>query len=538
MAGRREPQGGLDLFNVPEDEVDRQLELLISQRLHQPNMENLHILPTNGQEVNPQQPNNCSLHSLPLPSGGPKKGEVMRKNTLTMTRASKQYVYDRAEVQYLDTVNGTSHVGHCHPQVVAAGHNQMSRLVTSQGFNSEILTKYITQLVDTFPEPLNVCYLTNSGSEANDLALRLAKAYTGKEDFVVTEDAYHGNIGALIDISPKMHHRVKNYKKKDHVHIARLPDMFRGKFRSEEVEEDAGLLYAREVEHTIVRAEAKGRGVAAFLGEPLFVIPGIFVPPVSYYKHLYKVVRQHGGLIIADEVQSGLGRSGNNMWAFMEYGLVPDIVTVGKGLGNGYPMGAVICSQVISDKLGGYFSTFGGNPVSCAIGLCVLDIVRNEKLQSSARMVGKHLQNELINLQDKFDCIGDVRGCGLLQAMEIVNNRRDRIPAAGLAAEIMYGMKTKNILIQVTGRNQNVILLTPPMCFNIENSRMFVQTLEEILNTLGLEQHAENAADSETMKIVERKRVNTSAQPDPVESEPARKYKATAIEYDSLCDMD
>ena len=138
----------------------------------------------------------------------------------------------------------------------------------------------------------------------------------------------------------------------------------------------------------------------------------------------------------------------------------------------------------------------------------------------------------------RFDCIGDVRGCGLLQAMEIVNNRRDRIPAAGLAAEIMYGMKTKNILIQVTGRNQNVILLTPPMCFNIENSRMFVQTLEEILNTLGMEQHMENATDSEIMKIVERKRVNTSTQPDPVESEPARKYKATAIEYDSLCDMD
>ena len=183
--------------------MDRQLELLISQRHRenqQPNMEGLHILPTNGSEINPQQPNGCSLHQLPLPSSGP-------RDTLNITRASKQYVYDRAEVQYLDTVNGTSHVGHCHPQVVAAGHNQMSRLVTSQGFSSDILTKYITQLVNTFPEPLNVCYLTNSGSEANDLAIRLARAYTGKEDFVVTEDAYHGNIGALIDISPKMHHR-------------------------------------------------------------------------------------------------------------------------------------------------------------------------------------------------------------------------------------------------------------------------------------------------------------------------------------------
>ena len=185
--------------------MDRQLELLITQRHRQlqPNMEGLHILPTNGSEINPQQPNGCSLHQLPLPSNSVWK----RVDTLNITRASKQFVYDSAEVQYLDTVNGTSHVGHCHPQVVAAGHNQMSRLVTSQGFGSDILTKYITQLVNTFPEPLNVCYLTNSGSEANDLALRLAKAYTGKEDLVVTEDAYHGNIGSLVDISPKIHQR-------------------------------------------------------------------------------------------------------------------------------------------------------------------------------------------------------------------------------------------------------------------------------------------------------------------------------------------
>ena len=185
--------------------MDRQLERLISQRSHrdhyyQPNMEGLHILPTSGSETNTQQPNNCSLHQLPLLRSS-------FRDTLNITRASKQYVYDRAGVQYLDTVNGTSLVGHCHPQVVAAGHNQMSRLVSSQGFSSDILTKYISQLVNTFPEPLNVCYLTNSGSEANDLAIRLARAYTGKEDFVVTEDAYHGNIGALIDLSPKMHNK-------------------------------------------------------------------------------------------------------------------------------------------------------------------------------------------------------------------------------------------------------------------------------------------------------------------------------------------
>jgi len=524
MADRGEE---LDLFNAREEDVDRQLELLISRRQRQEaDMESLHLLPVSS--ANTEQPNNCSLHQLPLPTGR-SKGQVFTKTILNITRASKQFVYDRSGVQYLDCVNGTSHVGHCHPQVVAAGHSQMSRLVSSQGFTSEILTKYISQLMETLPEPLSVCYLTNSGSEANDLALRLAKAYSGKEDIVVTEDGYHGNIGALIDISPKMHQRVKNYKKKDHVHIAKLPDMFRGKFRYEMGEEEAGLLYAREVENKILQAESQGRGIAAFFSEPLFVIPGVFTPPASYYRQLYRVVRQHGGLIIADEVQSGLGRTGAHMWAFMEFGVVPDIVTVGKGLGNGYPMGAVICSKEISDKLGGgYFSTFGGNPVSCSIGLCVLDIVKNEKLQSSAKMVGKHLKNSLNNLKEKFDCLGDIRGCGLLQSVEIVNNKQERIPAANLAAEIMYGMKAKNILIQITGRNQNVILITPPMCFNIENSRMFVQTLEEVLNVLGQE-HVRETSDSEPVKIGSKR---SHFHLDTEDPEPHRKNTASEEEDD------
>ena len=270
--------------------MDKQLEQLISRRQRlqaDQETQSLHLLPTSSTETNLDQSNNCSLHQLPL-SDRRREDHIKIKSVLNISRASKQFLYDQNGVQYLDTVNGTSHVGHCHPQVVAAGHNQMSRLVSSQGFSSEILTKYISQLLDTMPEPLNVCYLTNSGSEANDLALRLARAYTGKEDVVVTEDGYHGNIGALIDISPKMHQRVKNYTKKDHVHIAKLPDTFRGKYREDKSQEDVGLLYAREVEAKILQAEAQGRGVAAFLGEPLFVIPGIFIPPPSYYSHLYR----------------------------------------------------------------------------------------------------------------------------------------------------------------------------------------------------------------------------------------------------------
>jgi len=464
----------------------------------------------------PMAPNNCSLHELPVPTsstsemdsmlddpnnscmhqlpvtngeklsnnGGQDMVSMLSRAPLRVTRAIKQYMYDENGVEYLDCVNGTAHVGHCHPQVVSTGQTQMAKLVTAQGFVSDILKKYVKQLVETLPEPLSVCYLTNSGSEANDLALRLATSYTEKEDVVVVEDGYHGNLGILVDISPKMHAKIPNYKKKENVHVTKLPDQFRGKYRYDD--EEAGLKYAQEVEKTILAAEAKGRKIAAFICEPMFVIPGVFPTPPSYFKHVYKVVRKHGGLVIADEVQTGLGRTGNHMWGFQNYDVVPDIVTIGKPLGNGHPMGAVVCSREVSEKLGGYFSTFGGNPVSCAIGLSVFEIVKNEKLVSSAKMVGKHLHKSLQDLQLKHRILGDVRGAGLVQGLEIVNNKEERIPDGKLATEIMYGLKMKQVLVGITGRDKNVILFTPPMCFTIENSRRFAKCLDEVLRSISL----------------------------------------------------
>eukprot|EP00092_Neocalanus_flemingeri_P027364 GFUD01029679.1.p1 GENE.GFUD01029679.1~~GFUD01029679.1.p1 ORF type:complete len:562 (+),score=149.73 GFUD01029679.1:180-1865(+) len=436
-----------------------------------------------------EDPNNSCMHQLPVTNGdklsnngGQDMVDMFNRAPLRITRAIKQYMYDDNGVEFLDCVNGTAHVGHCHPQVVSTGQSQMAKLVTAQGFVSDILKKYVKQLVETLPEPLSVCYLTNSGSEANDLALRLATSYTEREDVVVVEDGYHGNLGILVDISPKMHSKIPGYNKKDNVHITKLPDQFRGKYRYGD--EDAGLKYAREVEKTILLAEAKGRKIAAFICEPMFVIPGVFPTPPSYFKHVYKTVREHGGLVIADEVQTGLGRTGNHMWGFMNYEVVPDIVTIGKPLGNGHPMGAVVCSREVSDKLGGYFSTFGGNPVSCAIGLSVFEIIKNEKLVSSAKMVGRHLYKSLQELQSKHRCLGDVRGAGLVQGLEIVNNKEERIPAANLATEIMYELKMKQVLVGITGRDKNVILFTPPMCFTIENSRRFAKCFDEVLASL------------------------------------------------------
>merc|ERR1719481_1854899 len=239
--------------------------------------------------------------------------------------------------------------------------------------------------------------------------------------------------------------------------------------------------YAQEVENVILAAEAKGRKIAAFICEPMFVIPGVYPTPPAYFKHVYRVVRQHGGLVIADEVQTGLGRTGSHMWGFQHFDVVPDIVTTGKPLGNGHPMGAVICSREVSERLGGYFSTFGGNPVACAIGLTVLEVIANEKLMSSAKMVGRSLQSSLQKLVDKHECLGDIRGSGLIWAIEIVNNKRENKPEPKLATEIMYRLKGKQVLVDLTGRNENVILFSPPMCFTMENGRVFTKCLDEVL---------------------------------------------------------
>merc|ERR1712106_678678 len=495
-----------------------------------PNNCSLHELPVPSSSTSEmdsllEDPNNSCMHQLPVTNGDKNSNSgvqdwvtILNRAPLRITRAIKQYMYDDNGVEYLDCVNGTAHVGHCNSQVVSTGQSQMAKLVTAQGFVSDILKKYVKQLVETMPEPLSVCYLTNSGSEANDLALRLATSYTEREDVVVVEDGYHGNLGILVDISPKMHSKIPNYKKKENVHITKLPDQFRGKFRYDD--EEAGLKYAQEVEKTILAAEAKGRKIAAFICEPMFVIPGVFPTPPSYFKHVYKIVRKHGGLII------------------------PDIVTIGKPLGNGHPMGAVICSREVSEKLGGYFSTFGGNPVSCAIGLSVLEIVKNEKLVSSAKMVGKHLQKSLQELQQKHPCLGDVRGVGLVQGLEIVNNKEDRIPDDKLATEIMYSLKQKQVLVGITGRNKNVLLFTPPMCFTIENSRRFAKCLDEVLSAnstrmpLDMRPRSVIVTNKAGRKrpIIEKSENQTMMECD--ESNDSKKMRISEAEIDHYGDMD
>ncbi|XP_042215151.1 ethanolamine-phosphate phospho-lyase-like isoform X3 [Homarus americanus] len=402
---------------------------------------------------------------------------------LKIVRAQKQYMTDNMGVQYLDCVSSIAHVGHCHPQVVTAGKNQMGTLVSAQGFINDSLTKYVKQLISHLPDILSVCYLVNSGSEANDLALRLARSYTNRMDVVVFDEAYHGNLGNLIDISPKMFKRMAQGKR-EFVHIVPYPDTYRGPYREDD--HRAAEKYVMEAERIISQATRNNRKISCFISECMIVNCGIILPPRNYFRLLYNLIREAGGVCIADEVQTGLGRTGEYFWAFEQHGIVPDIVTIGKPLGNGHPMAAVITTREIADALGEYYSTFGGNPVACAIGMAVLDVIENEKLVQSAKAVGKALLENLQLLKAKHSCIGDVRGMGLCIGIEIVEDKCSRKPATELTQAIVYRLKEDHhILVQAQGPNRNVIAVTPPMCFTQLNARSLFNSLDAVLSDCG-----------------------------------------------------
>lgn len=416
---------------------------------------------------------------------------------MRISRASKQYVFDEEGTEYLDCFIGVAHVGHCHPQVVAAGSAQMAKVATAQGFKSDLMYKYVDRLSQTLPDSLDTVYLCNSGSEANDLAIRLARQYTDREDIVVIEDSFHGNLGLLSDISPKMYQYIPNYRQKDFVHITPLPSSYRKSklikldtqpeypkdLQGEDLHKEVAEMCANEVERIFQEAKSRGRKVAAFICEPCMIVNGIYFPHPNYFEKVCKIVRDHGALVIFDETQTGLGRTGEYFWGFQNYGnVVPDIVSVGRPLGAGHPIGACITSSRIARRLGAYFSTFGGNPVSCAIGLSVLDVIANENLMSSVRNVGKVLSEHLQELRKKYSYfIGEVRGRGLVHGLEIITDEVTRRPNSPMAINIMYGLKAEKILVGISGKNRNVVFISPPMCFTMDNVRKLDSALDSVL---------------------------------------------------------
>ncbi len=407
---------------------------------------------------------------------------IAYQEPLQIARGSMQYLYDEQGREFLDTVNNVCHVGHCHPRVVRAAHAQMAQLNTNTRYLHERLGEYAARLCATLPPALDVCYFVCSGSEANELALRLARAHTGNHHVVVVNGAYHGNTTTLIDLSPYKHRGRGGMGTPSYVQVATSPDIFRGPYRDEK---SAGRLYGNDVATCVAAIESEGARPAAFFCESLPSCAGQIVLPQGYLQHAYAAVRGAGGVCVADEVQVGFGRVGSTFWGFESQGVVPDIVTMGKPMGNGHPIAAVVTTARIAESFNDgmeYFNTFGGNPVSCVVGLAVLDVIRDEHLQENANAVGAHFRHELWSLYKKHELIGDVRGEGLFLGVELVRSRATQEPATSEAKDVVEKMKSRGILVSTDGPFDNVLKIKPPLCFTKTNADRYVDELDELLN--------------------------------------------------------
>ena len=399
------------------------------------------------------------------------------KEPIKMVRGAGQYLIDQYGRKYLDTVNNVAHVGHEHPAIVKAGQEQMALLNTNSRYLHENINELAKELMDTLPPELNVLHFVNSGSEANELAIRMVKANTGERDIIVSEVGYHGNANMCVDISSYKFDGKGGKGAPEYTHVFPLPDAFRGKYRGD----NSGEQYANEVQKQIDVIHSKGRGVGAFIIEPIISCGGQIELPNGFLAKSYKAVRAVGGLCISDEVQTGCGRLGKTFWGFQLHDVVPDIVTIGKPLGNGHPIAAVACTQEVADKFANgmeYFNTFGGNPVSCAIGTEVLRTVKRKHLQENAFEVGAYLKTELKELTKEFPIIGDVRGQGLFLGIELVNTNLE--PLAEQTDYLANRMKDHGVLMSTDGPDYNVLKIKPPIIFTQDNADELLFYLRKI----------------------------------------------------------
>jgi 4-aminobutyrate aminotransferase-like enzyme len=412
------------------------------------------------------------------------------RRPLQAVRGAMQYLFDEAGRRYIDAYNNVPHVGHCQPRVVEAATGQLRALNTNTRYLDEHLARFAERLAGTMPEPLRICYFVNSGSEANELALRLARAHTRQRDLIVLDAAYHGNTTTLIEISPYKFNGPGGSGKPPWVHVVPVPDVYRGSYRrsaglsrlrSQGADADVGAKYADAVAQSIDQLRARGAGLCGFIAESCPSVGGQIMFPPGYLAAVYRHVRDAGGVCIADEVQTAYGRIGTHFYAFEEQAVVPDIVVLGKPIGNGYPLGAVVTTPEIAwsfDNGMEFFSTFGGSTVSCAVGLAVLDVVRDERLQAHAQEVGDHLLGRLRSLPERSALVGDVRGSGLFIGVELVRDRETLEPAAAEASDVVNRLREEGILIGTDGPYHNVLKIRPPMPFAIEDADVLASALE------------------------------------------------------------
>ncbi|MEO1259896.1 MAG: aminotransferase class III-fold pyridoxal phosphate-dependent enzyme [Bacteroidota bacterium] len=406
---------------------------------------------------------------------------ISYERPLHIVRGYMQYLYDSTGRRFLDTVNNVAHVGHEHPKVVRAAQRQIGLLNTNTRYLHENIIRFSEELLATFPPELSVVHLVNSGSEANELAMRMVEAYTGSKEMIAVEVGYHGNTGRSVDVSSYKFDGKGGKGAPPKTHVVPIPDTFRGIYKNEK---NAGEKYASHILEKINKLKSGGKNVGGFICESILSCGGQIVLPKNYLKNAYQFVRENGGLCIADEVQVGFGRVGEKFWGFELQEVVPDIVTLGKPIGNGHPLAAVVTTRKVADAFANgmeYFNTFGGNPVSCAIGSEVLKIVKENNWQKHALEAGNYLKNKLIELKNKFPVIGDVRGHGLFLGFELIKNIETLEPAAGQASYLANRMRERGILMSTDGPFHNVIKIKPPMCFNKQNADFLISNLEIVL---------------------------------------------------------
>ena len=408
------------------------------------------------------------------------------RHPLTIVRGEGAYLYDPDGRGYLDLVNNVAHVGHANPRVVEAAARQKAILETNTRYLHPAILDYADRLVATLPAPLEVAYLVNSGSEANELALRLARAATGRRDVAALEGAYHGNTGALIDISPYKFDGPGGSGRPEHVHVAPLPDPYRGRHRGATAE--SGAAYVADLQAVLDAAAAAGHPVGAVIAESAPGTAGQVIPPPGFLSGAYEAARVAGAVAIADEVQVGLGRVGAAWWSFQLDGAVPDIVTMGKPLGNGHPLGAVVTTRAIADAFANgmeWFNTFGGNAVSARVGLAVMDVIEDEGLRAHATDAGARFLDGFRELAGRHEAIGDVRGQGLYIGVVLVTDRATREPATALAADLLEGALERGILLSTDGPGHDSLKIKPPLVIGTADVDRTIETVDAVLTSLG-----------------------------------------------------
>ncbi|MBM7062920.1 aspartate aminotransferase family protein [Pseudomonas sp. UL073] len=401
---------------------------------------------------------------------------------LHLVRGEGVWLYDADGRRYLDVYNNVPCVGHCHPHVVAAMHRQAATLNIHTRYLDEHIVRYAERLTATFDAPLDTVMFTCTGSEANELALRLARFASGGTGIIVSSYNYHGNSASLAEVTTAL---PSPEPFAAHARAVPIPCLYQAAPGTSE--EQLAEQYAAKVAEAIASLKAQGLRPAALLIDTLFANEGLPRVPAGFVNKAVALIREAGGLFIADEVQSGFARTGEHLWGHQAHAVVPDIVTLGKPMGNGYPLAGLVTRNELVEAFGRsalYFNTFGGSPVAAEVGMAVLDVIENEQLLANARNVGAYVQQGLERLAAKHALIGDVRGKGLFFAAELVRDRQTKEPAGLEARRVVNDMRERGVLISKIGAGDNILKLRPPLVFGREHAELFIDTLDAALSAL------------------------------------------------------